>query len=330
MPKLLSSALLAGACLVGNADAFSLSPSLPSPSLRQASSSSRLSSLSMQLQEGTSPISRRQALSLAALASLSLSPIQKADAAGVALGYGANEKDINAELAAFGLQKFDKVPGGFKPLIQAVGGNLGANIDGSKVVDSLGSLVTANGGLKEGERLLVLFAYPSAWLVNLPIVTPNGESGTVSANNYVKGDSAVVNAKGIKADDDIAALPNTFFEALLTQFLTVNQFQGFKVMKKTKGTPIDGQAVMDIEFRYDLLTQGGLSVGRHGFCKAIQCGTNVVSLGATTTDLRFKGQKDALKQTAESFRAHVVKAEFASARSQGLNINTPQKEQDDE
>ena len=36
------------------------------------------------------------------------------------------------------------------------------------------------------------FVYPSAWIVSVPTSTGNGESGTVSANDYVKGDSAVV------------------------------------------------------------------------------------------------------------------------------------------
>ena len=31
----------------------------------------------------------------------------------------------------------------------------------------------------------------SAWTVSLPIATANGESGTVFANNYARGDSAV-------------------------------------------------------------------------------------------------------------------------------------------
>jgi hypothetical protein len=46
-------------------------------------------------------------------------------------------------------------------------------------------------------------------------------------------------------------------------------------MKKTPAEPIDGQPVIDIEFKYDLLTQGGLAVGRHGFSRCIQ----VCSLG---------------------------------------------------
>ena len=38
-----------------------------------------------------------------------------------------------------------------------------------------------------------IYAYisSSAWTVSLPIATANGESGTVSANNYARGDSAV-------------------------------------------------------------------------------------------------------------------------------------------
>lgn len=46
------------------------------------------------------------------------------------MGYSVSEKDVNAQLVAYGLPQMDKVPSGFKPLIMPVGGTLGANIDG--------------------------------------------------------------------------------------------------------------------------------------------------------------------------------------------------------
>ena len=54
------------------------------------------------------------------------------------------------------------------------------HVPGSKVIESIGSALT-KGGLKKGEKVLLNFVYPSAWIVSLPMSTGNGESGTVSA-----------------------------------------------------------------------------------------------------------------------------------------------------
>lgn len=243
------------------------------------------------------------------------SPFKNADAAGLAFGYGADEKDINAQLLAYSLPPIEKVPGGFKPLIQAIGGTVGANIDGSKVIDSIGSYVTTKGGLKSGERVLVLFNYPSSWIVSLPIETANGESGTVSANNYVKGDSAVVSA--LAATGNLTSLGKEFFQDLLLQSVPKDLWQNFKVVKKTAAVSADGAEALDVEYRYDLITSGPI-VGRHGFARCIRTGSGgnlVIALGANTVDTRFKGVKDSLIATAGSFRAHVVKAEFTKRDS---------------
>lgn len=125
-----------------------------------------------------------------------------------------------------------QVPGGFKPLLMPVGGTVGANIDGSKIVESIGSLLT-KGGLKRGERVLLNFVYPSSWIVSVPTATGNGESGTVSANNYVKGDSAVVCALPLEDDEDIASKDKVYFQDLMTQSVPQNLWQNFKLIKKT-------------------------------------------------------------------------------------------------
>ena len=99
---------------------------------------------------------RRSVIAAAAALFASVtSPLKNADAAGLAFGYGANENDINAQLLAYSLPPIDKVrtrnqnqpsssdtavylcsmpnsnvptnfqvPGGFKPLIQTIGGTV--------------------------------------------------------------------------------------------------------------------------------------------------------------------------------------------------------------
>jgi len=77
---------------------------------------------------------RREALASSAAAALALlAPPKSADAAGLAMGYGVSEKDVNLQLGAYGLPSMEKIPGGFRPLIMAVGGTVGANIDGMDI-----------------------------------------------------------------------------------------------------------------------------------------------------------------------------------------------------
>lgn len=108
MPKLITCAALAGACLIGSADAFASLPLSARPTLQTSSATvSRSSSASTAV---TMQLDRRGAITLGALAALgtTLKP-SAADAAGVALGYAMTEKEMNEQLVAFGLRPFDKV-----------------------------------------------------------------------------------------------------------------------------------------------------------------------------------------------------------------------------
>ena len=72
-----------------------------------------------------------------------------------------------------------------------------------------------------------------SWIVSVPTSTGNGESGTVSANNYVKGDSAVVCALPLDEDEEIADKDKVYFQDLMTQSVPDNLWQNFKLVKKT-------------------------------------------------------------------------------------------------
>ena len=144
----------------------------------------------------------------------------------------------------------------------------------------------------------------------------NGESGTVSANNYVKGDSAVVCALPLESEQEIAAQDKLFFQSLMTQAVPNNLWQDFKLVKMTPVGEQSGQEVVDIEYKYSLITSGPI-VGRHGFARIVHTGGNAVALGATTSDTRFKGQKDGLLTATASFRSNIVKAEFGAAGKSG-------------
>lgn len=222
----------------------------------------------------------------------------------------------------------DKIPGGFRPLIMPVGGTIGANIDGSKVVESIGSALT-KGGLSRGEKVLLNFIYPNAWIVSVPMSTGNGESGTVSANNYVKGDSAVVSALPLGEDEDIESQDKSYFQDLMTQSIAGNVWQNFKLVKKTAAGEQGGQEVVDIEYRYDLITSGPI-VGRHGFARIVHTGGSTVALGATTSDTRFKKIKDDLLTSVKSFRSNKVKAVLSSGKVAAKAAASASPDEDEE
>ncbi len=56
------------------------------------------------------PVERREAIASSILTAfgLTLASNQQVQAAGVALGYGVSEKDVNSQLEAFGLAAFNK------------------------------------------------------------------------------------------------------------------------------------------------------------------------------------------------------------------------------
>ena len=59
---------------------------------------------------GTESFDRRAVLAAgAAILAGAISPLKNANAAGLAFGYGADEKDINAQLLAYSLAPIDKV-----------------------------------------------------------------------------------------------------------------------------------------------------------------------------------------------------------------------------
>merc|ERR1712216_313763 len=136
--------VLTVALLANGAAAFA--PASHALALRSAPSArclraSGAATLSMAVDD-SSRQTRREALMTSTTAALALfAQTKTANAAGKALGYGLSEKDANAQLAAYGLQGMDKVPGGFKPLLMPVGGTVGANIDGSKVMHKNGHII---------------------------------------------------------------------------------------------------------------------------------------------------------------------------------------------
>ncbi|KAH8092406.1 hypothetical protein JL720_5377 [Aureococcus anophagefferens] len=83
----------------------------------------------------------------------------------------------NRKLDKLGLPPVAGIPDGFSPVLSSV---------------------------NQDQSLIVQFNHPSAWLVVKPKANTNGESGTVSAGDYGKGDSAALYVSDLPPGGDKA------------------------------------------------------------------------------------------------------------------------------
>jgi hypothetical protein len=208
--------------------------------------------LALGLQLPTSPVlesvhmGRRGACTqaAAALVATALAPLAAhADVRGVNENRPTNEKDCNALLTRLGYAPM-KVSGGFSPLVQFIGFDKPANIDGFKAKERAFQ-----------SPLLVRFLYPSGWLVESPSVTENGEAGNIGANNYIKGDSATFAAAPLPSGEKLTTLSKPFFQSWLSSQMTKDVFEDVKVKKISTVTQPDGTEMLIISFGYTLLTR---------------------------------------------------------------------------
>eukprot|EP00586_Coscinodiscus_wailesii_P003741 CAMPEP_0172479358 /NCGR_PEP_ID=MMETSP1066-20121228/3889_1 /TAXON_ID=671091 /ORGANISM="Coscinodiscus wailesii, Strain CCMP2513" /LENGTH=249 /DNA_ID=CAMNT_0013239759 /DNA_START=218 /DNA_END=967 /DNA_ORIENTATION=- len=217
-----------------------------------------------------------------------------------ALAFGGSAlKKADAKLAAYGLPGFGNLPDGFSPLVELYG------------------------QAQNRDPLLVQFAYPSDWVVQLPNIDVNGEEGTIQAGQYSAGDTATLFVTAGKVDD-VTTQPKTFFQDAVIKSISQkgnNMYQNFKI---TKLAPLDGeyngQKYMIVDFKYQLLTGAGFEVDRIGHASVTSVGDKTQVLWAATTANRYKKQGANLKLIASSFRVY----------SDGLTFALkPKKEYDD-
>eukprot|EP00310_Coccolithus_braarudii_P026033 CAMPEP_0183338148 /NCGR_PEP_ID=MMETSP0164_2-20130417/5545_1 /TAXON_ID=221442 /ORGANISM="Coccolithus pelagicus ssp braarudi, Strain PLY182g" /LENGTH=316 /DNA_ID=CAMNT_0025507953 /DNA_START=21 /DNA_END=972 /DNA_ORIENTATION=- len=241
-------------------------------------------------------LSRRAAISAAA--ALTLSPVldAHADVKGANQGMPKSEREISTFLTGQGLPPLPSVPSGLQPLVQYIGAEKPANIDGMKVKDRAFS-----------NTLLVRFFYPSGWLVETPTITENGEAGKIAANNYQKGDSADFVALRVPEGKQLEDLGKEWFKGLLSTQMTNDVYEDVKVRKLKQTVEPDGTTLVRIDYTYTLLTRAGFTIPRKGVASAMLVGDSVVGLVLATTEQRFKELETNFRACADSFRAYSVK-----------------------
>jgi hypothetical protein len=196
--------------------------------------------------------------------------------------------DCNTKLSNFGLPPIVFVPPGFTPLVGVIG----------------------RGSAKEAmsNPVVVQFAHPGLWVEATTTINNNGEAGTISANDYIKGDSAFFYTlpSSEKVSLDNKALIQKFILKSLTQ--KGDALDSFKVDKIQQGTKgINGQEYIIADISYTLNTEAGFSIDRKGFVSLTSVGNYIQGLVCVTTKLRYTGKKElcvTLRDIADSFRVY--------------------------
>jgi len=214
-------------------------------------------------------------------------------------GVNSNMPRGDSEVAKFlksqGFKPLPKVDG-LSPLVQYIGSAPPANIDGMKAKERAYT-----------STLLVRFLYPSAWLVETPTLTENGEAGKIAANNYLKGDSADFVAVKLPEGQTLGDINKEFYKGFLSSQMASDVFEDVRVKKVRQVTADDGSELAYIDFTYTLLTRAGFTVQRKGVATAEIASGALVGLVIATTADRFPKLESDFRACAESFRANPVK-----------------------
>jgi hypothetical protein len=228
-------------------------------------------------------------------------------AAGIPAAASAEVAGVNRELLSMGSKEADKylkdrgfpalnAPSGFSPLVEYIGTESPANIDGQKVkVRAFDS------------TLLVRWAYPFGWLKESPTITENGEAGNAGANNFQNGDSSTFASLPLPRGKDLQSLGKDFYQGFIANQMSSDVYEDVKVSKLRPQTQADGTEMVLFDFTYTLLTRAGFTVNRRGVGSAMIAADAVVGVVAATTTLRYKELKPKLETIADTFRAYAVK-----------------------
>lgn len=204
----------------------------------------------------------------------------------------ASVESINTQLAAYQLPPILFTPPGFVNLVSEFG--RGTNPDTMT------------------NPLLVQFAHPSLWVEQRPSLTNNGEAGALSANDYIKGDSAFFFTQNSKQASQLGVDNKGLIREFVLKALSQkgDPVDSLKILSVTAGRDgFDGQKYVIADFGYQLNTQAGFVIDRRAVLAltALSPGAGegqLQGLIAVSTDKRFKQLGGVLRQVADSFRVY--------------------------
>jgi hypothetical protein len=196
--------------------------------------------------------------------------------------------EANEKLGMYGLPPIVFVPPGFNALVSEYGrGNNQKDIK---------------------NPILVQFCHPSNWIVAKTVVNNNGESGTVGANDYIKGDSANLYEYDLDSGDKLTSSNKKLIEKILVKALSRkgDVLEDTKVLKVEDGVKdLKGEQYITVNFVYSLNTEAGFLINRQGIASMTQLGNYAEVLVTAATDKRWKrGMEEILKDIVGTFRVY--------------------------
>eukprot|EP01040_Poterioochromonas_malhamensis_P004893 gene4893-5248_t len=216
----------------------------------------------------------------------------------IALGFAGNANadslsEANTKLAEYGFPPILFVPSGFSPVVSEFG----------------------RGGLTTEMKnpILVQFASPNLWVVQKTSVNNNGEAGTISTNDYQKGDSAFLyvleDPKKEKLTLTSTDLIRKFIKKAVSQKGDLSD--NLKIYQIKPG-PVgaDQTPYYIVDFSYELNTGAGFVIARRGVASITSVGEGFIQgLVAATIDRRWGNAKKAgleqtLRSIVDSFRVY--------------------------
>lgn len=208
--------------------------------------------------------------------------------------FAAKLSECNEKLTGYGLPPILFVPPGFTPLVSEFG----------------------RGNIKEGladNPILVQFSHPGTWVEAKTSVNNNGEAGTISANDYMKGDSAFLYTYPLDGGDGSVSVDNKkLIEKIIMKGITQkgDVTEAFKLSNvRTGAKGVNGQEYVIADIFYKLNTEAGFLISRQGSVAITNVGKYAQSLTAVSTDKRFrKGMGDKIGDIINSFRVYKLQS----------------------
>ena len=196
--------------------------------------------------------------------------------------------DANNKLANYGLPPIVFVPPGFRPLVSEYG--------------------RGNNEKKMVNPILVQFSHPDTWVAQTTSVNNNGESGTVGANDYIKGDSANLFEYKLKSGESPSTSSKNLYQNIIEAALgrKGDVLESVKVLQVDALPPgLKGEKYFRTYFSYSLNTEAGFLIARQGIMSTVEINGFAENIITGTTSKRWKQKMEPiLKDIVDSFRAY--------------------------
>eukprot|EP00596_Hydrurales_sp_CCMP1899_P001037 CAMPEP_0119037702 /NCGR_PEP_ID=MMETSP1177-20130426/6196_1 /TAXON_ID=2985 /ORGANISM="Ochromonas sp, Strain CCMP1899" /LENGTH=292 /DNA_ID=CAMNT_0006999321 /DNA_START=148 /DNA_END=1026 /DNA_ORIENTATION=- len=212
-----------------------------------------------------------------------------------AFAFGKLE-DANTKLGLYELPPIIFVPPGFSPLVSEFG----------------------RGNIREKmtNPLLIQFCHPQLWVEAVTSYNLNGEAGTISANDYIKGDSAFFYFRPLAEGQILSVNSKDLIKEFILKSLSQkgDPVETFKIVSVKQGNKgVDGQEYITAEINYTINTEAGFLIGRKGIASLTSVGPFIQGLVAVVIDKRWKDKAETIRDVIASFKVYKLNSGIFAA-----------------